>query len=399
MFQIKKLAGDNKAATVLVDAGNVLFKQPTITYQQELLTASGLIDLYQDMAYDAVAVGAVDLAGGLTFLQQRSGKNFPWLSANLLDKHNAPLFTPSKIIERAGVKIGIIGLTGDISGVSQEMLVGDWQKALASQLEKLAPTCNLLIVLSNLPPADNLELTKKYPQVQILVTASSQQGKAPPQKVNKTLMAESLPQGKNLGYILCGVQGDGQHSQVKLQNEPFNQPVLLKKELPEDPVIAEKVDVFKKAITKNNLELIEKGKNTPAQPPLSKLAGFVRCEECHPVQTQFWKKTNHAKAYNTLQQKHQNLNLDCLPCHVTLEKRDSGQKVSSAEEMLRVPPELQTVTCESCHESRLQHAASPDTRKSSLSMNEAVCHKCHTPDHDPFFRFTEKLAKIKCPQS
>ena len=75
MFQIKKLAGDNKAATVLVDAGNVLFKQPTITYQQELLTAAGLIDLYQDMAYDAVAVGATDLAGGLTFPQQRSGKN------------------------------------------------------------------------------------------------------------------------------------------------------------------------------------------------------------------------------------------------------------------------------------------------------------------------------------
>jgi len=97
-YQINTLTDKNAPLPLLLDAGNLLFKQPTVAHAQELLTAAGLMEIYQQMAYDAVAVGPYDLAAGIEFLKNGHPQEFPWLSANLTDRQNTPLFPAVKIM-------------------------------------------------------------------------------------------------------------------------------------------------------------------------------------------------------------------------------------------------------------------------------------------------------------
>lgn len=184
-----------------LDAGNLLFRQATVSASQELISASEIMDIYREMAYDAVAVGPNDIAAGQKFLQDAAERGFPWLSANIVDGNQKPVFKPAMVVERAGLAIGIIGLTGPTNIADRGIAVADWRKALAEQLTALEHSADLIVVLSNLLEQDNAELTSTYPQVHILVTANRHQGNIQPQIVKSTLVTQTHSQGKYLGML------------------------------------------------------------------------------------------------------------------------------------------------------------------------------------------------------
>ena len=99
---MEKIEQLHKLPHLILDAGNLLFKQERLSaglLMQAKITAAGIIDSYNQMGYDAVAVGRDDLAAGLKFLQDESAESkFTWVSANLVSKSDAkPLFSPSLI--------------------------------------------------------------------------------------------------------------------------------------------------------------------------------------------------------------------------------------------------------------------------------------------------------------
>ena len=61
---------------------------------------------------------------------------------------------------------------------------------------------------------------------------------------------------------------------------------------------------------------------------------------------------------------------------------------------LAATPGLAMVGCESCHGPGHAHAASPEKRKTVDDAN-ASCHRCHTEETDPAFRFGKKWARIR----
>lgn len=75
---------------LFVDAGNVLFKSdeaPEFLATQWYEQAKGVIDAYNILHADAVAVGETDLALGVKkFDELRAKAKFPFLSANLFKK-------------------------------------------------------------------------------------------------------------------------------------------------------------------------------------------------------------------------------------------------------------------------------------------------------------------------
>jgi Cytochrome c554 and c-prime len=376
-----------------------------------LLTASGLLEIYQQMAVDAVAVGPHDLAGGLEFLKNDQFKSFPWLSANLVDKHGNPLFSAAKIIERGAMKIGIIGLTGSIAAASPEIIVADWRKVLPEHLERLAKECQLMVVLSSLNSEDNAELTRQFPQVHVLLTADKRQGNILPRVENNTLVTQTMSQGKYLGILNLdwtpgGSWSRDQGQQISFENRPsqllsnFNGNFIpLSKNLPEDPPIAASIELIKQRISTHNQQSasVDKRQNAEGDQSFSGMAGFVRCRECHPLQAQFWSTTRHARAYATLQQQRQNFNLDCLPCHITKNPDRDKTASWSVESLLTLPATLQAVGCEACHGAGLAHADAPDTVKMNRKVKEQTCLACHTTERDPAFDYREKVLKVSCP--
>ncbi len=99
---------------VLLDGGDLLQGTPMIYYFNQIETdvPNPMILTLNTMQYDAFAVGNHDIEQGpLVYNRARKESHFPWLSANSLLRDGSAYFKPYTIIERNGIRIGIIGLT------------------------------------------------------------------------------------------------------------------------------------------------------------------------------------------------------------------------------------------------------------------------------------------------
>lgn len=105
----------NPGRVVLLDAGDLLQGNP-LTYVGARVDTGGIhpvIAAMNAMGYDAAAVGNHEFNYGLPTLRRAlRDATFPFLAANarFLGREK-PLFSASRIVERAGVRIGIVGAT------------------------------------------------------------------------------------------------------------------------------------------------------------------------------------------------------------------------------------------------------------------------------------------------
>ena len=127
-------------------------------------------------------------------------------------------------------------------------------------------------------------------------------------------------------------------------------------------------------------------------------AGWQVCAQCHEPQTDFWEKTDHSSAYQTLVEQEQQFNLDCLPCHVTAEY-DTTKISDDDSVLLSLPSALQQVGCEVCHGPGKTHAASQDPSLISRKPAASICLRCHTPERDEEFNYENNLERIASPAS
>ena len=99
---------------VLVDAGDLLQGSP-LTYVAARVDTSGphpVIAAMNAMQYDAVAVGNHEFNYGLPTLTRAVAEaRFPFLAANAYRPDGTRAFPASRIVERAGIRIAIVGAT------------------------------------------------------------------------------------------------------------------------------------------------------------------------------------------------------------------------------------------------------------------------------------------------
>ncbi len=192
-----------------LDAGNLLFKE-TVPFAglagQARVTAEGIAAAYDSMGFGAVAVGVQDLFQGVNFLRQiAASSRFPWLSANLVRQADGgPVFQSSTIVKVAGLKIGVIGLTGPIAPAlldDPSVQVLSWQQALEPVVEKLADATDLLVLLSNHPFEENRLIAEAFPAIHLILFSSPNSANTPPTQVGNTFISQSGKQGKHMGVL------------------------------------------------------------------------------------------------------------------------------------------------------------------------------------------------------
>jgi predicted CXXCH cytochrome family protein len=126
--------------------------------------------------------------------------------------------------------------------------------------------------------------------------------------------------------------------------------------------------------------------------------GSAACAECHAKEHKLWSESMHAKAFGTLETKHEAKNTDCLRCHTTGFKQPTGFPAGGTA--------LAGVGCESCHGPGKRHVETKGresgtivalTDKCDTCAIAAICGTCHDEANDKGFEFAveEKLAKIK----
>jgi len=141
---------------LVLDGGDMWTGPVLSTYFQGQST----IDIMNALGYDAVAIGNHDFDFGLEAVQQRAREaRFPFLAANLRDRHGNPLdFLPAFTVRNVNdVRIGILGLTTgelltDTNPIAVENLrLIPYEQALRdSASQARAAGADLLILISHL---------------------------------------------------------------------------------------------------------------------------------------------------------------------------------------------------------------------------------------------------------
>ncbi|MEZ4460188.1 MAG: hypothetical protein R3E66_10775 [bacterium] len=209
-------------AVIPVDAGDLLFKGPTLDRSGEdeqdksRYEAQTLIEALSLQPPKAILAGELDFAlGPDVFSQLNQGKALPWISANLR-KDGTALLPGHVVVEAAGQNVAIVGLSK-----AEPARKGYWEErgmAVDPPLEayrrerKLAASADWVLMLSNLGVRDTEALVRQMEPAErpaLVVVSGSNSLTREPLWVDGVPLVEPHSQGKMVARVDLLLNGDG----------------------------------------------------------------------------------------------------------------------------------------------------------------------------------------------
>jgi hypothetical protein len=127
--------------------------------------------------------------------------------------------------------------------------------------------------------------------------------------------------------------------------------------------------------------------------------GSAACDDCHSDAVEFWKKTRHTHAWETLVERGQQYDYDCIGCHVTGWDKPGGSNLASLADETRAS--LRDVQCETCHGPGSIHVAKGGEEKPPALQRgpaqDLCATQCHTKEHSDTFQLESYLRDIVGP--
>jgi 2',3'-cyclic-nucleotide 2'-phosphodiesterase (5'-nucleotidase family) len=186
---------------IVLDAGDVTEKGDLVAFRTHgLLT----FELLRRIGYDAVTIGnheheTTDYSW-LRRYEQALGR--PFVCLNLLDAAGAPAFEPSRIVERRGAKVGIIGLI--IARQEQCLDRAQSGRALAREAARLrAAGVHLVVALVHESTRTCTEWARTAPDVQVFVGGHTHEVLSAPVVVPETgaLIVQAGSNARHVGRL------------------------------------------------------------------------------------------------------------------------------------------------------------------------------------------------------
>ncbi|HTR54253.1 MAG TPA: multiheme c-type cytochrome, partial [Kofleriaceae bacterium] len=137
--------------------------------------------------------------------------------------------------------------------------------------------------------------------------------------------------------------------------------------------------------------------DTPV-PPVDKgqasYVGMDKCDDCHHDAVEFWTKTVHAQAWQTLVDRGQQFSYECINCHITGWEQPGGTNLAHNEN-------LRNIQCETCHGPASIHVAKHGDEKPPAirrgPAEELCATQCHTHEHSDTFQHDAYMRDIVGP--
>jgi hypothetical protein len=388
-----------------VDSGDLLYSAGYEIFglakkDQELtaLKANLFLQTYNLMGYDAFTPGEVDLSWGIGELKKMSQKaKFAFLLANLEDvKAQKPVFRPYLIKEKGGIRVGLFGLLSNrFSGSldphdKKAFRLTDPLEAARQVIGELKKKkSKVIIAITHMDESEQRKLAQTFREVYFVVSGHERGLKRQPVEVRNAQILTAGTRGEYLGQMEFFLKEKPEETRLL----SHYQIIALRDSYKDHPQTARLVDQFRadsKPLFLAESKSPSPGKepsmqNRPYAYPVSNFLGGQSCLSCHQPQYENWKKTGHAKAYQTLVGEKRERDHTCLPCHATGFGEVSG-----------FGDTLENVQCESCHGPGRGH---PENGKKLPSVSKKQCLLCHIPAKSPNFDYPPYLAKVRCPDS
>ncbi len=206
---------------LLLDAGDLLFKRypgPVPQNEVQMVTerANLILESFNLMGYDAMAIGDDDLTLGKEFLQEMSRKaRFPFLSTNVIDEATGrPLFQTHLLKEVAGLRIGIFSL------LSPEAFQNPYDprrrglqlraptETAQAMIKELQPKTDLIVLLSHLGYPRDVELAQTVSGIHFIIGGHSAVNLPNPPLIQRSWIFQMASKGLYGGRLQLTLRGN-----------------------------------------------------------------------------------------------------------------------------------------------------------------------------------------------
>ena len=197
---------------MVLDAGDLLYPtlSPVPLKERKAvmdLKAQAIIDAFNHMGCDAITIGDDEMLWGKeNLLNMMKRAQFPVVSANLMDSGSgSPLFPPYVIKEMEGFRVGLFGLFSIPKSPEDDRYQGitvlDPFKTATQVVSELREKTDLVILLSHLSYAKDLELAKNVEGLGVIVGGHTAFNLSHPRIIHGTVVVQVGRKGKSLGRM------------------------------------------------------------------------------------------------------------------------------------------------------------------------------------------------------
>lgn len=422
---------------VYVDAGNGLV--PAIRKNHgdlgvaERIKAELILETARADAIDGLVIGEADWRLGRDWVVEHA-QGLPVLAANLTCDGSSP-FPGARVVERAGLKIGLVGVTtGEVPGceVAEPLEAAamarkgiDVDFAIALMPLRLLRTTREqdlgfdLIVSGGEPVTyeqlepflDGLKAasggkTKHIGALELTLVPGGDGWEQDPTialraSIDKTTQllervrgrvtsASTEAEKERLGSLVARYESTIAEQQAEVE-------ALRHREGPKKHKLVNRIDALDESLSDHEqtarrladakARVTDEGSGGADLSALSQVPRFVpgggvfagsdSCQGCHPEPTAQWSRTGHSRAYAGLVAVDRAMDPECYSCHVTGAGEEGGPKGPA-----HVGP-FRDVQCESCHGPSGAHArAGGQVPPGRPQVTEATCVTCHDGERD-----------------
>ncbi|MBN2218483.1 MAG: hypothetical protein JW719_13995 [Pirellulales bacterium] len=394
---------------VCVDAGGLskgYGPQAEIKFQRT-------VDAMRKMGYDAIGLGINDLQLPTAELVSVAAEPSPFVSANVgLFGLDAGVTAKTKIVEVGGLKVGVTAVLGksyhNLLANNPEIELASPEDAIAQVLPALKKNCNLLVLLAFATKEESIALGKEFPDFQLVVTSGGPP--EPPREPlqipdTQSLLIEMGEKGMNA--VVLGLYDDPAKP-LRYQRVPLDSRFAASKAMYRIMV------AYQEELKRLGLEgLGIRPVSHPQSDVNGPFVGSERCKSCHEESYRVWKKSGHAKAWQTLVEGDPPRNFDpeCISCHVIGWHPTKHFPYKTGFLSAKKTPEMLDVGCESCHGPGGAHCDAEDgsdlalqeklyeavrvTKEESQTNLSKMCQNCHDLDNSPDFNFETYWPKVE----
>lgn len=349
-----------------------------------------LMDGMKLLGTDAVGLSDRDLKFGLAYLRaQIKRTQLPMVCANLIEKRTKlPALDPYLIKTIGNAKVGVLGLMSDkvdLGPARDSLAVQEPQmvaKRLIPEMRKKGAT--VIVLLSQLGKVESEDLVTAVDGVDAVIIGRNVPMLQKGRLIKNTITCYGGEQGQNIGRTIITLGAGGKV--VSGENETF----VLGPEVGEKPEVASLVkdfeDKFNEKLRKVEMQRAAETAAKGGQDTPDRFIGTEVCQRCHVAESDQWKTTKHAHAWQTLVDAKKDATPDCQPCHVIGFQKPGGFTGVSAAQTKMVD-----VGCENCHGMGSQHEAFATMPR---KVTEETCLSCHTSSNSPTFNYATYLPHV-----
>jgi len=364
---------------VVVSAGGLLSSDDP----GDRLKGKFILKGFASLQYDAVGVQWRDLVYGTEFLLNEP---LPWVVSNWHSK----AVPGQRMIKRDGQRIAFFNWLDPKNSPMRQMqgkhrLVDDSPAGLQTALQKAKHNGELTVLVTTLK-ATQADKIIGLANVDILIEKAAYEEYGLPRLEGKTLVVQPGSRGMRLGHLDLELQ-QGADQQVKIKKWS-HKIIPMPESIADAPELAAWYAEYNAKVKESYLKRVELRKAEKSGK--SPYVGAEICSTCHSTQHAVWSDSQHAIAYEDLEDVGKAFDPACIGCHTVGFDKPGGFFD------INVTGHLLGVQCESCHGAGRIHveAVGKEPLPNAKWNRQKICGQCHIQKHSPGFKLDAYWPKI-----